>query len=909
MEHQMLLCLCLLSLPGLIASSLIGQPRSIGKRQTQGTIVNGIEIQNMKINCRVTSRFANYVITSQAINHGSTAQEIIFDVEIPKTAYISNFLITVDGVPYPGNIKDKVLAWKQYRKAVVRGETAGLVRASGRKMEKFNIAVNIGAGSKVNFELTYEELLKRHLGKYEIVIKVKPKQLVKQFEIEADIFEPQEISMLDAQASFLSGDLSQVIKKSFSGKKGHVYFNPTIDQQQACPTCTKSLMDGDFTIKYDVKRDTACDLQVVNKHFAQFFAPKNLRNMVKNVVFVIDISGSMAGQKIKQTRQALLKILDDIKPDDYFNFILFGGHVRAWKNSLIQATADNLQEARVFVQTFSLAGATNLNGGLLEGINILNKALEVDPRLRNNAPIVIMLTDGEPTVGETNLAQIRKNVKNAIQGKFPLYNLGFGENVDFNFLEAMSLENDGTARRIYRDNDAAEQLKGFYEEVANPLLTDVEFQYPKASIQDLTEHRVKQFYDGSEIVVAGHLTDGGKKGFKVDVTGKGAGQDVVTTCSVDEEEMKKTLHERGHMFEEQIERLWAYLTIQQLLEKRTKANSKKEVDDLSAKALELSLKYKFVTPLTSMVITKPGDSDEQLAIADKPGEEERAELLSKPRRTMVLPAQQLPPTSRVLSTPRAPPHPQGPPAHVTGVDGDPHFIIQVPEKDDAICFNINEEPGVVLNLIQDPDTGITVNGQLIGDKNPNSGKNKNTYFGRLGIMNQKTGFTLEVTPQNISLHSGMKGPVFSWLDQITMRQEGVTVTIIPTRKLMVSMDDGATMVVVLHRVWKKHPIHQDFLGLYTMDSHKMSPRTHGLLGQFLHSFDFEVFDVQPGSDPKKPDATMLVKNHRLVVTRGSQKDYRKDPWLGSDISCWFVHNNGDGLIDGIHTDYIIPSIF
>ncbi|XP_027693036.1 inter-alpha-trypsin inhibitor heavy chain H1 isoform X1 [Vombatus ursinus] len=903
MERQMLLCFYLLSLPGLIASGLIGQPRSTGKRQTQGTIVNGIEIQSMKVNCRVTSRFANYVITSQAINHGSSAKEIVFDVEIPKTAYISNFLLTVDGVPYPGNIKDKVIAWKQYRKAVVRGETAGLVRASGRKMEKFNIAVNIGTGSKVSFELTYEELLKRHFGKYEIVIKVKPRQLVKQFEIEADIFEPQEISMLDAQASFLSGDMTQFIEKSFSGKKGRVYFNPTIDQQQTCPTCTKSLLDGDFTIKYDVKRDSVCDLQVVNKYFAQFFAPKNLKNMVKNVVFVIDISGSMAGQKIKQTKQALLKILDDIKPDDYFNFILFGGQVRAWKSSLIQATAANLQEARVFVQTFNLAGATNLNGGLLEGINILNKAHEVDPRLRNNAPIVIMLTDGEPTVGETNLTQIRMNVKNAVQGKFPLYNLGFGENVDFNFLEAMSLENDGAARRIYRDNDATEQLQGFYEEVANPLLKDVEFQYPKASIQALTENRVKQFYDGSEIVVAGQLTDGGKKGFKSDVTGRGAGQDLVTTCSVDEEEMEKILRERGHMFEQHIERLWAYLTIQQLLEKRTKANSEKEVNDLSAKALELSLKYKFVTPLTSMVITKPGDPDDQLAIADKPGEEEMAELQKKPRRTMVLPAQQQPPASRV------PAGPQGPPAHVTGVDGDPHFIIQVPEKDDAVCFNINEEPGVVMRLIQDPDTGITVNGQLIGDKNHGNGKNKNTYFGRLGIMNQKTGFTLEVTPQNITLHSGMKGPVFSWLDQVTLRQEGVTVTIIPTRKLMVSMDDAATIVVVLHHVWKKHPVHQDFLGLYTVDSHKMSPRTHGLLGQFFYSFDFEVFDVRPGSDPKKPDATMLVKNHRLAVTRGSQKDYRKDPWLGSDVSCWFVHNNGDGLIDGIHTDYIIPSIF
>ncbi|EPQ07838.1 Inter-alpha-trypsin inhibitor heavy chain H3 [Myotis brandtii] len=93
-------------------------------------------------------------------------------------------------------------------------------RASGRKLEKFTVSVNVAAGSKVTFELTYEELLKRNKGKYEMYLKVQPKQLVKDFEIEVDIFEPQGISMLDAQASFITNDLlGSVLTKSFSGKK------------------------------------------------------------------------------------------------------------------------------------------------------------------------------------------------------------------------------------------------------------------------------------------------------------------------------------------------------------------------------------------------------------------------------------------------------------------------------------------------------------------------------------------------------------------------------------------------------------------------------------------------------------------------------------------------------------------
>uniref|UniRef100_A0A8C4Y4Z2 VIT domain-containing protein n=1 Tax=Gopherus evgoodei TaxID=1825980 RepID=A0A8C4Y4Z2_9SAUR len=115
------------------------------------------KIYSMKIDSKVTSRFAHNVIT------------MVFDVELPKTAFITNF--------------KKEAAKKQYEKAASHGHTAGLVKASGKKTEKFTVSVNIAAASKVTFELTYEELLKRHLGKYEMLIKVKPKQLVKQFQV------------------------------------------------------------------------------------------------------------------------------------------------------------------------------------------------------------------------------------------------------------------------------------------------------------------------------------------------------------------------------------------------------------------------------------------------------------------------------------------------------------------------------------------------------------------------------------------------------------------------------------------------------------------------------------------------------------------------------------------------------
>ncbi|XP_042535927.1 inter-alpha-trypsin inhibitor heavy chain H3 isoform X7 [Dipodomys spectabilis] len=819
-------CLALALLPNLAASSFPRSPfRLLGKRSLPEGVVDDIEIYSTTISCKVTSRFAHNVVTTRAVNRADKAKEVSFDVELPKTAFITNFTLTIDGVTYPGNVKEKEAAKKQYEKAVSQGKTAGLVKASGRKLEKFTVSVNVAAGSKVTFELTYEELLKRRKGKYEMFLQIQPKQLVKHFEIDAHIFEPQGISTLDATASFITNDLlGSALTKSFSGKKGHVSFKPSLDQQRSCPSCTDSLLDGDFTITYDVNRESPANVQVVNGYFVHFFAPEGLPVVPKNVIFVIDVSGSMHGRKLTQTKDALLKILEDMREEDFLNFILFSGDVTTWKDHLIQATPENLKEAKTFVKNIRDQGMTNINDGLLRGISMLNTAQEEHLVPERSTSILIMLTDGDANVGESRPEKIQENVRNAIGGKFPLYNLGFGNNLNYNFLESMALENRGLARRIYEDSDAHLQLQ---------------------AINDLT-----------------------------------------FTEEVDMKETEEALKEQDYIFGNYIERLWAYLTIEQLLEKSKKAHGD-EKENLTAQALELSLKYHFVTPLTSMVVTKPEDNEDQTAIADKPGED-----------TSVT-------SSKAYLTSYQPPQ-----NTYHYVDGDPHFIIQVPEKGDAICFNIDEDPGTVLRIIQDPVTGLTVNGQIIGDKGSSTdSKTRKTYFGKLGITNTQMDFRMEVTTEKITLWNGVAASIFSWLDTVMVTQDGLSVSINRKKDMVVSFGDGVTFVVILHQVWKKHPAHQDFLGFYMVDSHRMSAQTHGLLGQFFHPLDFEVSDIRPGSDPTKPDATMLVKNHRLTVTRGSQKDYRMDASVGTKVMCWFVHNNGEGLIDGVHTDYIVPSLF
>ncbi|NXQ14003.1 ITIH4 inhibitor, partial [Peucedramus taeniatus] len=572
-----------------------------------------VEIYSLHVDCKVTSRFAHTVITSRIVNHANESREATFEVELPKTAFITNFSMSIDGEVYPGIIKEKAAAQNEYDSAVSQGQSAGLLRITDRKLEQFHISVSIAAASKVTFELTYEELLKRQLGKYELLIKVRPKQVVKHFQIDVHMFEPQGIHFLETDSTFMTNELTEALTKVQNETKAHILFKPTLEQQKKNSELDETLLNGDFVVRYDVKRKaTAGDIQIVNGYFVHYFAPQEMPVFPKNIVFVIDRSGSMAGRKIEQTRDALLKILQDLRQEDHFSFITFNNKVVEWKSSLLPVTEENVASAAAFVQTLTARGGTNISGALLAAVGVLEKAEGLPER---GVSTIILLTDGQPTSGERNVEVIKENIQKAINGKYALFCLGFGFDISYKFLERMALSNGGIARRIYEDADAALQLQGFYQEVATPILMQIEMQYPENSIEGLTKNIFKLFFEGSEIIVSGKISNELDL-LPVEIKAQSHTSNLTLKEEANVKEKEQVFQNQRYIFGNFIERLWAYLNIQQLLEKAISAQEE-DKKALEAQALDLSLRYSFVTPLTSMVVTKPQQQEE---LANKPTE-------------------------------------------------------------------------------------------------------------------------------------------------------------------------------------------------------------------------------------------------------------------------------------------------
>ncbi|XDV51312.1 hypothetical protein PO909_020223 [Leuciscus waleckii] len=755
---------------------------------------------------------------------------------------------TIEGKIYDGVVKEKQEAQQQYSRAVSRGESAGLIKSVGRTLEDFKTSVTVAALSKVTFELTYEELLKRRLGKYELLINAQPMQPVADFKVDVHIQEKPGISFLEVKGDLSSDDLANAIKTTRADKDAWVTFYPTRDQQTKCKSCGENGLNGDLLITYDVERPNhQGEVMVSNAYFVHYFAPSDVPRIPKNVVFIIDRSGSMNGRKIHQTRLALLKILSDLDEDDHFGLITFDSEIKTWKNELLKATKENLETAKSFVKEIRDRGATDINAAVLAGVDMINR----HPR-EGTASILILLTDGDPTSGETNIERIMANVKEAIGLKFPLYCLGFGYDVNFDFLTKMSLENGGVARRIYEDSDADLQLQGFYDEVAVPLLTDIQLTYTGGT--NLTKTSFSLYFNGSEIVVSGQITDNSVESFTTEVIAVSKGSNVTYHETV----MAKDPSDVPPENEDFMPRLWAYLTVKQILERQVLLKGQ-EKEDEKKKALKLSLKYQFVTSLTSMVVTKP--QEDEVEVADKPeegGEEPRPPVpgYSQYHFSFSQPGlHSQPGGSMLLSRPAPPPvHP--------GIHGMPFFFDLLFSSYDQMPTIIPESAEAVLPTMSVPrvhsnrfllpsagqskplcfDVPVPQKLRLLQDSASEFSMNGEFITGQIGFIqiafHYKTNHHLTISTSSIRYQDGQSHVEFLWGQEPTQHNtEGVSL-ILRSNEMDVTM--GNIRVVIL--------LHKKNGEVFLWPAVRQQPKDVGLMG-ILGKGEASYEEVQGSQTP------------------------------------------------------------
>ena len=258
--------------------------------------------------------------------------------------------------------------------------------------------------------------------------------------------------------------------------------------------------------------------------------------------------------------------------------------------------------------TFFLVLATNINDALRRGIDMLSRKGE-----SSRAPVIVFLTDGQPTTGVTRRDDILSNVRTKNEMEIPIFSLAFGRGADYQFTKKLAAQNNGLGRKIYEDSDSDLQISGFYREISTVLLKNVTFKYLDPNVTSVTETNFNTYFKGTEIVICGiggfgvweeqdptHMLRSNE--LPVTVTGKSVNGATITlglpnpivitddeTVQIGGKDFAMNLTRAGD-YAEITEKLWAYLTIKQLLRQKDAVTSEKEIERLDQEITDMSLK-------------------------------------------------------------------------------------------------------------------------------------------------------------------------------------------------------------------------------------------------------------------------------------------------------------------------------
>lgn len=303
--------------------------------------------------------------------------------------------------------------------------------------------------------------------------------------------------------------------------------------------------------------------------------------VAKDVILVFDVSGSMDGAKIEQARGAAAYVLDHLGPFDRFNIVAFSTATRLFATEPVGP--DHLADARKFIQGLTAQGSTDINRALLEAL------AGVD----NERPtVVIFLTDGQPTAGETVPDRIVANIGAAAPKSVRLFSFGVGYDVDTVLLGQLSANHRGTAAYVRPDEKIDEQVSGFYAKISAPVLVDVQMALTGVQAEDIYPYPLPDLFAGTQLAVVGRYRQPGVADLKL--TGEVNGRP--QTYAYDGLDFAAR---GGNEF---LPRLWAQRKIGYLLTQiRLKGSSQELVDEVVA----LSKRYGIATPYTSFLVEEP----------------------------------------------------------------------------------------------------------------------------------------------------------------------------------------------------------------------------------------------------------------------------------------------------------------
>jgi Ca-activated chloride channel homolog len=552
------------------------------------------KIKSLEVNTRLVDQVAKVQVSQSFVNTGSRQMEVAFVFPLPYDGAIDQLTLLVDGKEFPAKLLDAQEARKQYEAIVRKNQDPALLEWIGTGMFKTSVfPVPPGAERKVT--LRYSQLCRKLDGMTDFLFPLSTAKYTSH--------PVEEIKFA------LSIESSTDIKNVYS--PSHTVEIKRPDNKHATITYTgkNEIPTNDFRLLYDVGKE-AVHTSVVSyrpktddEGYLLLLASPEIKaadseRPKKTVLFVLDRSGSMSGKKIEQAKNALKFVLNNLREGDTFNIIAYDSEVEAWRPELQKYDDETRKAALGFVEGIYAGGSTNIHGALTKALDQLKD--------KSRPNYVLFLTDGLPTVGETNEQKIAAAAKQQNQVRARVFVFGVGYDLNARLLDKLARENFGLSQFVRPNEDIESHVSALYNRIGAPVMTDVSItfdvegarteegaiinrQYPK----DVTD-----LFAGEQLAIVARY----KKPGDAKVVIKGKIGDKEQKFDFPAKLIDKS-NDDSHSF---VEKLWAMRRIGEILEQ---VDLQGKNDELVKELVALSTKHGVLTPYTTFLADENAKTD------------------------------------------------------------------------------------------------------------------------------------------------------------------------------------------------------------------------------------------------------------------------------------------------------------
>jgi Ca-activated chloride channel family protein len=515
---------------------------------------------------------------------------------IPDDAAVSGFTLWVDGKPVEGKVLDATQARQTYEQIVSSMRDPALLEYIGRGAVQARI-FPIASQSERRVELEYTQALPADGGLVRYVYPLNTEKF-SALPLESVSISVEIQSSIPIRAVYSPSHEVSVSRES----QNHVV---------AGYEAANVLSDTDFSLYYSLGETEAfhlltyrdaSDASDPDGFFLVLLAPRiNTVDQIipKDILMVLDHSGSMDGEKFQQAQQASRYILDHLNTGDRFNIISFSTGVEMFASSL--RPVSEVSNAQAWVDSLRAEGSTDINRALLEAAAIVDA---------QRPTYLIFLTDGLPTEGVTDSSLILSNFNDNAPDNLHLFAFGVGYDVDTILLDSLSQGHHGRSSYIQPGMKLDEVLSSFYNGISTPVLTNLELRFGGISTYDLYPYPLPDLFAGAQVVLLGRYKVGGEG--DINLTGDVNGEKQTFTFT----DQKFETQSPSTSIQASIARLWATRKVGFLLnEIRLKGANQEIIDQI----VHLSVRYGIVTPYTSYLVTEEvplGEAEQQRLAED-----------------------------------------------------------------------------------------------------------------------------------------------------------------------------------------------------------------------------------------------------------------------------------------------------